>query len=270
LISISQTLNNQGFVLLLATFLGGPAVVLYSTHKTATGIIGYSASLFQPAVWSELSFLAARQERARTARVTLLAVRATVLFAGALSVALWFGAPAIYSMWTRHAFHVQPLLLALLMCQGLLAAGWSTASWPLLAANQHHELARWSLANSALTLLGAAVALKLNFGIEGAVIASIAADLICGLWAYPLIAARYLDLAQPKFYVAMLRSLIAMVPAVLLAQLSLQFATTNWSRLVCFGLAGVLSAVPALWVSLGRRDLISISSFWRANEESSR
>jgi len=270
LISISQTLNSQGFVLLLATLLGAPAVVLYSTHKTATGIIGYSTSLFQPAVWSELSFLAARQERERTARVMLLAVRATVLFAGALSVALWFAAPAVYSIWTREAFRVQPGLLALLIGQALLAAGWSTASWPLLAANQHHEVARWSLLNSVLTLLGAAMAIRLHFGIEGAVIASIASDLICGLWAYPLLSARYLNFTQPKFYLAMLRSLVAMVPAVLLAQLSLQLSTSNWSRLVWFGFAGLLSAVPALWVSLGRRDLVSIHSFWRANEESSR
>jgi len=264
-------LNNQGFVLLVATLLGDQAVVLYATHKTASGIIGYSASLFQPAVWSELSLLAARQERERAARITLLSIKATVLFAGALSVILWFAGPVVYSVWTHHSFQVQPLLLALLVCQALLAAGWSTASWPLLAANKHDELAKWSLVNSALTLVGAAIALQLGFGIEGAALASILSDLVCGLWAFPLLAARYLDLSQTKFYLAMLRSCLAIVPAVVLARLSMQLATTKWSRLAYFGLAGLLSVIPALWVSLGKRRLMGMRAFWTtANEESLR
>jgi O-antigen/teichoic acid export membrane protein len=269
LISISQTFNNQGFLLLLAFLLGDQAVVLYSTHKTASGIIGYTTSLFQPSVWSELSFLAARQEMERTARITLLSIRANVLFAGVLAIILWFAGPFAYSVWTRRALEVRPILLALLILQAVLAAGWSTASWPLLAANRHGELAKWSLLNSLFTVSGAWVAIALGFRIEGAVIASILSDLFCGLWAFPSMVGRYLRLSPGKFYLAMLRPVVALLPAAFLAHLSLQLATGNCMRLFYLGVAALVSILPAVWISLGRSSLIHMQAIWRAaNEES--
>jgi O-antigen/teichoic acid export membrane protein len=271
LISVAQTLNNQGFLLLLAVLLGDQAVVLYSTHKTASGIIGYSTSLFQPSIWSELSFLAARHEVQRAAKFTLLSIRVSVLFAGALAIILWFAGPLVYSVWTHHSLQVQPTLLALLVLQGVLAAGWSTASWPLLAANRHNEVAKWSLLNSLLTVFGAWLAIALQWGIEGAVLASILSDLICGLWAFPALASRYLQLPSAKFYLAMLHPAMGLIPAALLAHLSFQLATTNWVRLAYLGLAALLSVLPAMRLSLGKHSLIHIQSIWRtANEESSR
>jgi O-antigen/teichoic acid export membrane protein len=270
LISISQTLNNQGFLLLLAILLGDQAVVLYSTHKTASSIIGYSTSLFQPSIWSELSFLAARHEAQRTAKLTLLSIRASVLFAGALAIILWFAGPVVYSVWTHHSLQVRPTLLALLVFQGVLAAGWSTASWPLLAANRHDEVAKWSLLNSLLTVFGAWLAVALHFGIEGAVLASMLSDLICGLWAFPSLASRYLQLPSAKFYLAMVRPVVALIPAALLAYVSFQLGTSNWIRLAYLSLAALLSVLPAMWLSLGKHSLIHIQSIWRtANEESS-
>jgi len=270
LISVSQTLNNQGFLLLLAILLGDQAVVLYSTHKTASSIIGYSTSLFQPSIWSELSFLAARHEAQRTAKLALFSIRVSVLFAGALAILLWFAGPVVYSVWTHHSLQVRPTLLALLVFQGVLAAGWSTASWPLLAANRHNEVAKWSLLNSLLTVGGAWLAIALHWGIEGGVLASIVSDLICGLWAFPSLAGRYLKLPPAKFYLAMFRPAIALMPAALLAYLSFQLATSNWKRLAYLSLAALLSVLPAIWLSLGKHSLILMQSMWRAaNDESS-
>jgi len=272
LISISQMFNNQGFLLLLAVLLGNQAVVLYSTHKTASGIIGYSTSLFQPSIWSELSFLAARQETERTAKITLLSIRASVLFAGALAIILWFAGPVAYSAWTHHSLQVRPTLLALLATQAVLAAGWSTASWPLLAANRHGEVAKWSLLNSLLTLFAAWLAVSLHLGIEGAVLASIVSDVICGLWAFPSIVGRSLQLHPSKFYLAMLRPAVVLIPAALLAYLSFQLTTNYWMRLFYLSIATLVSVLPAIWISLGKASLIHIQSIWRpanANEESS-
>jgi O-antigen/teichoic acid export membrane protein len=270
LISISQTLNSQGFLLLLAMLLGDQAVVLYSTHKTASSVIGYSTSLLQPSIWSELSFLAARHEAQRTAKLTLLSIRASVLFAGALAIILWFAGPMVYSFWTHHSLQVRPTLLALLVFQGVLAAGWSTASWPLLAANRHDDVAKWSLLNSLLTVFGASLAIALHWGIEGAVVASILSDLICGFWALPALAGRYLQLPSTKFYLAMLRPAVALIPAAFIAHLSFELSTSNWLRLAYLSLAVLLSVLPASWLSLGKHSLSHMQSIWKAaNEESS-
>jgi O-antigen/teichoic acid export membrane protein len=270
LISLSQTLNSQGFLLLLAILLGDQAVVLYSTHKTASSVIAYSTSLFQPSIWSELSFLAARHEAQRTAKLTLLSIRASVLFAGALAIILWFAGPVVYSVWTHHSLRIRLTLLALLVLQGVLAAGWSTASWPLLAANRHSEVAKWSLLNSVFTVLGASLAISLHWGIEGAVSASILSDLICGLWAFPALAGRYLQLPSIKFYLAMFRPAVALIPSALLAHFSFQLGTNNWIRFAYLSLAAALSVLPAMWLSLGKHSLMRMQSIWKAaNEESS-
>src|SRR5262249_52269263 len=150
---------------------------------------------------------------------------------------------------------VRPTLLALLVFQGVLAAGWSTASWPLLAANRHDEVAKWSLLNSLLTVLGASLAIALHWGIEGAVSASILSDLICGLWAFPVLAGRYLQLPSTKFYLAMFRPAVALIPSALLAHLSFQLGTSNWIRLAYLSLAALLSVLPAMWLSLGKHSL---------------
>ncbi len=253
--SLSQALNFQGVTIILSLGLGASAVALFSTHRTAVGIIAYATSLLQPAVWSELSLLVSRPERDQTRSLTLVSIRAAMLLAGGLSLGLWIVAPSMYSIWTRHRFDLDPLLLGVLTAQAILMAGWSAASWPMLAANRHASIAAWSLANALATLLGTVLAVALGWGLVGAAIASVCADVICGLLVFPVICAHFLEMPPYRVYAAMGRALLALLPVSAACLLSFRFVEQGWPRLVGLTLVAGIFLVPTIWLALGRHGL---------------
>src|SRR5262249_49083743 len=151
-------------------------------------------------------------------RVVLLSVRAVVLLAGVLALALWVAAPVIYPAWTRYRFALQPSLLAILILQAVLMSGWSSSAWPLLASNQHSRLAVWSLANAGLTVVGPGVALWLGWGLWGAAAATTIADVLCGLAAFPRLSAHFLNMSSSRMYRAIGRALAALLPVMVVCQ----------------------------------------------------
>ena len=110
--------------------------------------------------------------------MALLTVRAVVLLSAAAALALWM-LPGIYSFWTARKLGLQPGLTALFLTQGVLAAGWNTAGWVLLASNEHRTLAWWAVANATLTVVLATV-LAPRHGVLGVAAATLLGDLACG------------------------------------------------------------------------------------------
>ncbi len=153
LINLSHTIKQEGMVIVLAA-LGGPAsVTLYATHRTIASIPDYTRAFMQPPVTPELSFLWARNRIPELTRAALLIIRAVVLVTGGLALFLWFTAPTLYPLWTRGAIDLHRPVLAILLAQAVLSAGWRTSTWGLLASNNHRKLVGWFVANSVLSLL---------------------------------------------------------------------------------------------------------------------
>lgn len=263
-VSLSQILNLQGLLLVLSGFLGDTAVAFFSTHRAAVGIISYPTSLLQPAVWSELSFLVARKQTARIEKVVVLSVRAVVLLAGVLALALWVAVPVVFSLWTRHRFALQSSLLAVLVLQAVMMSGWSTSAWPLLAANQHSRLAAWSLANALLTIASTTVALSLGWGVLGAAVATTVADVLCGLAVFPRLAARFVHIPSSRIYGAMGRAIAALLPVVIACLVCIHFVPFGWARLVLCSLIAPILLVPTLWMGFGRGGVAQIFTGLRA------
>lgn len=249
-VALAQVIKQQGVLLVLAAVVSPVAVAAYATHRMASGLVGYVASLIQGPIWPELSFLAASGRSAELARATLLTVRAVVVSSGIAAMLVATAVPPLYLLWTGRRLEFQPLLLCLFLLQALLAAGWSTAGWSLLASNHHRPLAMWSLANAVVTI-AAAVALVGLFGVVGVAGATLLGDVVCGLAVFPRLAAGQLGISPWRMYGAMLTAGVALVPLALVMFLAGIFLDRGWAGTVSL-LAVMVLAYPTLRAALGR------------------
>lgn len=215
-IAIATEVNQQGVVLILAALASPVAVALYSTHRVLASIPARLATLAQGPMSPELSFLWARRRQGELMDVSLLATTTFMAIGALAAAALWTAAPYAYAAWTSQALPFDGVLACVLMIQGILASGWQTPAWSLLATNQHHALARWSAVKAALTVV-LAWHLAGPFGPVGVAVAALAADIGCGALVFPARAAATLGAPAALFYRRIGLGLIPLVPLALSA-----------------------------------------------------
>jgi O-antigen/teichoic acid export membrane protein len=251
LLALATGLNQQGVLLVLAISTSPAIVALYATHRTAAGLVGYMGSLLQAPLWPELSFLWARECRAELGHVALLAIRVVVVVSGLGALTMWVLLPFIYPVWTGRQLQLQPSLFAVFLVQGVLAAGWLTCGWSLLAANQHRGLARWSLANAVVTIV-LSVLLAPRYGVLGVAVATLSGDVFCGLAVYPKLAGRMLGLSAMCIYQTM--AFMALLLAPLLAAVVIGGRCLHgWVFVAVFGVAVTIWCIPTLPLVLERK-----------------
>jgi O-antigen/teichoic acid export membrane protein len=189
LLSVANAVNQQGIILVLAALSGPTAVVTFVTHRMVANAVLYVANIFQGPTCPEMTFLHARENTAGLARLLKVTLKTVVLISAVLGMFLWFVAPVAYQTWTRHRVAFDPLLLAILLAQVVLASAWTTSGWSLIAVNHHKGLAYWNAGNAALTIV-LAILFVPHYGVYGAAVASLLGDIVCGLLVYPALAAR--------------------------------------------------------------------------------
>jgi O-antigen/teichoic acid export membrane protein len=210
-LALANGLNQQGVLLILAAFTSPAIVALYATHRTAAGSIGYVGSVLQAPLWPELSFLWAQDRREELRTVIFSAIRLIMFLSGLAALVMWVCLPFIYPLWTGKQLQLQPVLLAVMLLQGVLAAGWFTSGWGLLAANQHRVPARWSFANACVTIV-LAIGLAPKYGVLGVAVATLLGDVFCGLAVYPRLAGGMLGLSAVSVYRAIMLMLVSLAP----------------------------------------------------------
>ena len=213
LLALAYALQFQGVILIVNASASSETVTLFATHRTAAGLVGYIGLLIQAPLWPELTFLHAQGRHSDLGRVALLAVKAISLASACAALALWLLMPVVYPIWTGGEVPYRPGLLFLLLLQAVLAAGWSTSGWMLLATNQHRQIAEWAIANAAITL-GLAWLLAPRYGVMGVAAAGLVGDVMCGLLVYPHLAASALQVASGDVYRAMVRPVLLFLFAV--------------------------------------------------------
>jgi O-antigen/teichoic acid export membrane protein len=251
LMAIAGAVNQQGVLLVLTT--ASPAVVaLFSTHRAVAGLLRYVGAVLQGPLWPEFSFLWGANRRADIERLIVMSTGLAMMCSGAVAAALYIFFPHVYPLWTGRKLDVDMPLLTVLLLQGVLAAGWFTASWGLMAANQHRQLAIWTLLNALVTIV-AAVLFVGRWGAVGVAFASLLGDIACSLWVIPWLAARFMQISVRRIYMTML---FAMVASILLAVLAVVLSTrfAGWLSLLIFALAVLGLSYPALMFVLGRQE----------------
>lgn len=205
ILALATALNFQGVILALNAATTSTDVTLYATHRTAVGMIGYIGALVLAPLWPELTFLHARGQQGDLARVSVLSVKLISWFAALAACGLWLVLPIVYPLWTGNQLTVDAALLALLLLQAVLLAGWGTTSWVLMASNQHRRLMWWALGNAVLTL-ALAILVAPRWGAVGVAAATLTGDVLCGLLVYPRLAAQHLQIQPKTLYLPIARS----------------------------------------------------------------
>lgn len=234
LMSVAQTFNQHGFVLVVGLISGAGAVAVYATHRAISSIPNYTGLLLQGPLMPEMSALWARGDRRGLFSTALHSIRLVAAASGTIAVALWIAGPWVYSWWTRRELALDTTLLALLLTQAVLSAGWFTSGWVLLAINRHRTLAGVCVANAVLTICGAYAASRV-WGLAGAVGASLAADVVCGLMFFPWLAAGALDARPWRLHAMILRVLAVIALAAAAAYLA-----SPWGPLASLAVCSVI------------------------------
>jgi len=249
LMTLAGGFNQQGVLLVLAIFASPAIVSLYVTHRTAAGLVGYVGSLLQAPLWPEMSLLWAQNRREELKKVVMSAIRIVMLVSGLAALAMWALIPFLYPLWTGKQLQLQPVLFGIFLVQGILAAGWFTSGWSLLAANHHRMPARWSLANGAATIM-LAFLLAPKYGVLGVSLATLLGDVLCGLLVYPKLTGNMLNFSVLHIYKDMLLMLLLLVPIIAVMAICGHFLH-GWAYIVAFTTATAVWCMLAIPFALG-------------------
>jgi O-antigen/teichoic acid export membrane protein len=258
--SLAGALNLQGIVLVVSVAAGNGAVALFVTHRAASSLVTYAGGLLRPALWTELTFMYATRDMDRLRWVASVAVRVSTFCAAVTGAAIGVVAPFGYALWTRSNLDLDVALLSVLVLQSVLAAAWSAASWPLIAANRTGVVARWSVVNGILTVGGALACLKLGGGLRTVAFVSLCADIACALIPVVIASAAFLGLPAWRLVLDLLRAMLCAVPFAAAAYLSARYLGSDLTRLLGFGVASALLLVPSLALLLGWGELMRLVS----------
>jgi len=251
LIALAGAISQQG-VLLVLTAISPVAVALFATHRTVAGLLRYISTLLQGPLWPEFSFLWAGKRYMDMERLVVTSTGLAMLGSGVAAITVYIFFPYIYPIWTGKELVVHMPLLTVLLLQGVLAAGWSTVSWSLMASNQHRQLAILTLVNSVVMIFGAALLVH-RWEALGVGIAGLLSDIACSLLIIPILASKYLQISAPRVFRTILFSLFGLMPFVVIAVL-LSIYLKSWLALPAFGLCALLLTYPTEMLILGRHE----------------
>lgn len=253
IITIVQTIIQQGVVLLLALLTTPATVALYVTHRTLANISSYVGNLLQAPIAPEISFLWAQDRRTALAEMLVVATRTVVVTTGLVALVVWVVVPLLYPYWTGRRLSFMPLLLGVMLIQAVSTAAWSPTSWSMLSTNHHRWVAICSVAGGVLTLMSAA-ALVPRWGVSGAAMAALAADVVAGAIGLPLVAARYLEIPASQTYRQIVLSLLALAP-VTAAAVGFMLLISGWWAAVLVVLSVAASALALRRFAFAGREI---------------
>ena len=254
---LTNALAVQGVLLAVSASADGQAVATFTTHRAMASVITYAGGLLRPAIWTELTFMAAHADYPRIRALVRLIVRTTTWLAAVVGCTICLAAPVAYTVWTRSRLQLDVPLLIILAAQATLWSAWSTLSWPLMSANKPRSLARWSLLNSALTVAGAYACMRAGWGLRGVATWSLAVDVVCGLIPYPLAAFAFMQGSAWSFARDVVRATLCSAPFALLAYGCL-WIPGDLPRFASFALGCVLLSWPCLRLLYGARDFARV------------
>lgn len=252
--TLSNGINQQGVISVLAASLPASMVSLYATHRTASGLIRYPMALVLGPLFPELSILGGQQRTERLKAISLLATRVITFVSGLAALAVWVWLPTLYTAWTNDELELHPALLAMFLMQTVLFAGWSTIAWPLLATNQHRRIALWDIANAILTIILALILVG-PFDIYGVAIATFIGDILCGFLVYPRLTAKSLHTSVRATYQAITDPLVALGAVAIVIGITGMFLD-GWSFAVLSSLFVLLTIYPFSVLLFGKEFIL--------------
>lgn len=242
-LSLAGTVSLQGLILALAWKAGPVAVATYSTHRILAVLAGYVPSIFQGPLLPEMCRLYSEGRREELRRISIASIKLCIVLTGCACLALWLISPILYPYWSGRKLTLDGSLLALLLVQAVLAAGWNTSSWCLLASNNQRPLGWFALGN-AIATVGIAVVVAPRGGVVGVVTGSLIADLFFGLAVFPSQAAGVLGMRR----MAVFRKLAEGFAVVTACAIAAFLVRKVWGSVAGVCIVLVFAGVATAWI----------------------
>jgi O-antigen/teichoic acid export membrane protein len=199
LIQLSQVFSIQGIVLVVGLVLGPVQVVVFSTMRTIVNLIKSFFEQVSHAAWPEMTRLDAQQDMDKFLALFRVILRSTLMAAILFITIFHFFGGFIYTFWLRKTVPFsQPVMDLFLIYMGQFIF-WLTCSYPLLATNRHHTLAKVLVISSVLTIALAYLGGQ-HLGLPGIVLGMIIGDLILPFWFVPYLLSGYQACFSRKFF----------------------------------------------------------------------
>ena len=258
LMSLAHALTSQGSVLVLSVWLGGAAVVLFSTTGLLANAVMKLSSIAQGAVWPEFTALQAENQLAKLRELHIGLVKVCLMATLSGAVAIYFAGPDLYRLWVRRQVDFDPLLMTLLLGYVTTASVWQASAVVAMSSNKHRVVVvRYVLAGVAA--VGLCILLVPVIGVYGAVIGLWGADLLIRVFSIPNSICRLLDDRPLRFWwEAVLRGAPAVAVSASLAVGVNELTRGSWLNLLL---------VPA--IAMGGMGVMGFFT-WLSGEERAR
>jgi len=176
LFPLSNALSLQGMTLLAGYELGPVILVIFNTYRTLARTAVQVTGVFSLSLQPEFSRFFGK---AGAEGVVLMYRRAAVLgiiLAVGFGILLYFSGPLLLRLWTHGKIEFQRPLMLLMLTYAAVSGAWYVPRVLLVATNEHSQLALWSLAVAAASLVVAGV-LCPQWNLEGIVFAMMLSEI---------------------------------------------------------------------------------------------
>jgi O-antigen/teichoic acid export membrane protein len=174
---LGNALIHQGTILVVQFILGPVAVAVFGSVRTLVRSINQMLELINQVMWPELSILFGSGDLQKAARLHRIGVAVSIMIALFFVVVLGIFGEKLFAFWTGGAFLLSKPLLLLFLLPIPFNSFWFTSSVIHMASNKHEGLAVRYLIAMSLALIGCII-LSYLFGMEGAAVSTVIADLI--------------------------------------------------------------------------------------------
>jgi O-antigen/teichoic acid export membrane protein len=174
---LGNALIYQGNILVVQLILGPAAVAVFGSVRTLVRSINQMLELINQVMWPELSFLFGTGDLQKAARLHRIGVVSSIVIAVFFMLVLGIFGEKLFSFWTGGAFTLSQPLLLLFLLPIPFNSLWFTSSVIHMASNNHEGLAVRYLIAMVLAVIGCVV-LSWLFGMEGAAVSTVIADII--------------------------------------------------------------------------------------------
>jgi O-antigen/teichoic acid export membrane protein len=162
-------------------------VTRLATLRTVANFGQLVSNFLIAATWPELTTLHALEQRGPLVRIHHSLVKFNTWLVGLAGFGVLPLIPLIYPLWTAHRLILDPIALVFLLARLVLWGSWYPSMALLLATNRHYRVTLVSLGEAVLAV-GISILLVPRFGIRGAALAWLVADLAVSAWLVPWLA----------------------------------------------------------------------------------
>jgi O-antigen/teichoic acid export membrane protein len=171
----ANALSNQGITLVIGTFLGPAAVVLFSTQRTLSRFVWQILNVITNSVRPELSIAFGAGNLRLARQLHRRSCQAAIWIATLAAIILLVAGEWIINAWTGGKVAFDSTLFHIMLAIVIVNSFWNTSQAVPIAINRHQRLAL-SYATSALLALILALWLMHLWGLNGAALSLLVID----------------------------------------------------------------------------------------------